>query len=362
MKILFLINNFGGGGRERRMIQLLKDLSGNPDFEMQTITFSDRIDYKEVLNVKMVKHCIHFQDRKQRCDAIEDIIRSFKPDIVHSWIDTPTEMMLLGLLKGKYNYKYIAGFVADANKDKKTSFRYLAMRYTFMKADAVISNSRAGLIAKGAPMKKSHVIYNGFNFDRIPESVNKAALREELSVTTKYLSIMFARVNDAKDWDSYINLADMSRDQDVTFLAIGNGEKLEYYQEKINGKYSNIRFVGRRTDIESILQLTDFSFLFTNSSKHAEGVSNSILESMASGVPVIATEGGGTGEIITDGKDGHIIKPSDVQQAYKDMLVLMQDSDLYNRTSENARNKIHSQFSIDKMTKTYMDIYHALIN
>lgn len=360
MRILFLINQFAGGGRERRMVQLVRGLSYYQNFEMHAITFSAKVEYKEILDTKLTTTCISASSRSKRCRMIENVLQTYHPDIVHSWVDTPTEMVLLAHCKYKYKYHYIAGFVADANKYKLLSIRNMAMRYTFCKADAIVSNSKAGLIAKNAPLKKSYVIYNGFDFKRIPLGIDKKSLRHQLNINTTYVCIMFARVNEAKDWNSFISLADKSRNLDISFLAIGNGEKLGYYQKEINSTRSNIRFIGRRSDIESILQITSVVFLFTNSGKHAEGISNSILEAMSIGVPVIASKGGGTEEIISDGKDGYLVNPGDVNQAYSIMSTILSDENLYKTISSNAINKIRTKFSFENMIKSYMDLYNTL--
>ena len=228
MKILFLINQFADGGRERRMVELVKGLDKIGDIQMHTIVFHKNVDYPDVLSTEMTYECIDDSDRKERCAKIEKVIASFAPDFVHSWVDTPTEMLLLAHLKNKYHYKYIAGFVADGNKDPMFSARHLMMMYTFWKSDAIVSNSIAGLIAKGAPKKKSNVIYNGFDFIRIPKYLDKDVKRKELGVKTRYLVVMCARINAAKDWESYIQLAAFAKEAelDVTFLAVGYGDKL----------------------------------------------------------------------------------------------------------------------------------------
>lgn len=363
MKILFLINQFADGGRERRMVELVKGLDKIGDIQMHTIVFHKNVDYPDVLSTEMTYECIDDSDRKERCAKIEKVIASFAPDFVHSWVDTPTEMLLLAHLKNKYHYKYIAGFVADGNKDPMFSARHLMMMYTFWKSDAIVSNSIAGLIAKGAPKKKSNVIYNGFDFIRIPKYLDKDVKRKELGVKTRYLVVMCARINAAKDWESYIQLAAFAKEAelDVTFLAVGYGDKLSYYQEITNQLESNIKFIGRRTDVEEILYVADFGVLFTNSRVHAEGVSNFILETMASGIPVIATDGGGTPEIVESGQNGYIIKESDSKATFDCLKRAIDDKNLYTKLSKNAIVTISNKFSIEKMVNEYIDLYYRLL-
>ena len=96
--------------------------------------------------------------------------------------------------------------------------------------------------------------------------------------------------------------------KDVTFLVIGNGINLEKCRMKARG-HEKIKFLGFQNDIESIVNVFNAGVLLTNQDVHGEGISNSIMEYMALGKPVIATDGGGTKELIVDGKTGFLVQP-----------------------------------------------------
>lgn len=364
MKILFLLNQFAGGGRERRMVELVKGLDKFKDVKKHCVVFHNRVDYTDVLSTDMTIETISEPSRMKRFKLIENIIQHYHPDIVHSWLDTPTEMLCLGYLKGKYHYKYIAGFVADGNREDLMSLRNICMRYTFKKADAVVSNSEAGLIAKKTPYSKSLVIYNGFDFNRMPQGVDIQEKRKMLGVNTKLLAVMCARVNAAKDWQSYIDLARLCQENsiDITFLAIGDGNMLSHYQTLTQHTQNNVHFIGHRSDVEEILSVSDFSFLFTNSRRHAEGVSNSILESMAVGTPVVATKGGGTTEIVDSGYNGFIVDEFDSRTAYKRLMQLINDDNLRHSFKKNALDTVRSKFDLSKMTANYLALYNRLLS
>ena len=361
MKVLFFINQFAGGGRERRMIQLVRGLDNNPEYVLHAIVFHKKIEYQEVLQTKLSVDYLEEPNRSKRCQKIETIISQVHPDIVHSWVDTPTEMVLIPYLKKKYGFKYIAGFIADGNTDAFFSLKHFAMLYTFRKADAIVSNSQAGLQAKRAPKNKSCVIYNGFDYSRLNFIIEKKLKKHSLGIATKYVALMSARINSAKDWSSYLSLAKrtINSNNDISFIAAGNGEMLEYYREKAR-TIPNILFLGRRSDIEEILAITDVCFLFTNNNLHAEGVSNSILEALASGVPVIATKGGGTAEIITDKYNGYLIDPGDVNSAFSLMDNLLNNEDERFRLSQNGIKSVKEKFTLKKMTADYINLYKQL--
>lgn len=364
MKILFFIDKIGGGGRERRMSQLVCELNKHIDVQMMAVTASKQIDYKEVeytsLKIKVVNEASHLA----RYRSYKEIISEFRPEIIHLWLETPMYCVLLPRLAHKYGCKYVVGFVADGNALPKFSINTMAIRYTFYRADAIVSNSKAGLVAKGAPKKKSHVIYNGFDFTRFEGEADREYVKKEFGVNPQYIVPMLARVNKAKDWQSFIDLAARAKDEglDIEFLAIGGGDMLEYYQQEVKQRnMNNIRFVGRRADVEKILKASDVSMLFT-SDVHKEGVSNSIMEAMAAGIPIIATDGGGTPEIIKDAENGYIIPLHDVERAFKILKKLLTDDMLRKQIGERAKRHIQDQFLLSRMGDDYMNLYTKLLN
>lgn len=362
MKILFVINKFAGGGRERRLVQLVRGLEKIGGFELHATVFFDKIEYPEVRKTGLIIHHLNLKNRRVLIQQYKSLVEDIRPDIIHSWIETPTECLTLPLLAKMYKCKYIAGFVADGNKIKSFTQR-MAVRYTFAKADAIISNSKAGLLAKGAPLFKSHVIYNGFDDSRLSKT-NRYEKRRELGITCKYLVTMAARIDNAKDWDMFINLAEKSavNNFDVHFLAVGNGDKYEYYQQVVEQRQlKNISFIGRRTDVEEIIDASDICTLFTNNERHAEGVSNFIMEAMAAQKPVIATDGGGTPEIIDNGIDGYIIPAGNVENAFHYVSLLINTIDAVKVIGSNARKKIESKFMLSSMTERYVDLYKQLV-
>ncbi len=359
MRVLHLINEFANGGRERRMVQLVLGLSHTGVVKQSSIVFSDRIDFPEVLNTDLEINTIITDSRKERWQRIEGIIKTFKPDIVHSWMDTPAPMFILPKLSKKYKFKYIAGFVADCFNLNCLSKLGLSTLYTFYKADIIISNSYAGLKAKHAPLKKSIVIKNGFDFGRIPNKVN-SSLKQSLGINKTYLVTMCAYITPAKNWQSFVDIAQKAEEHnlDVFFLAVGGGPQLEYFRDEIKKKeLSNIAFCGIRKDVESIMQISDIVLLLS----YAEGISNSIMEAMAIGKPVIATNAGGTPEIISDGVDGYLVQIDDREETYALLEKLLSDSMLREKIGTSAQAKIKQEYNLDKMTSEYLNVYNNLL-
>lgn len=365
MKLLFIINELGNGGRERRLVQLIRALDNYGGVEMQVALTSEKIEYTEIKETSAVIKFMKNGSLKTRWNELSSIVKSFRPDIIHLWIETAMFCLEVPFLAKRYGCKFIAGFVADGNTlDKLPQYQRAAIRFTFHSANVIISNSQAGLVAKGAPIKKSHVIYNGFDPKRLA-NINREEKRKELHIESKYLVVMCGRMERAKDWESFVLLAEKmaSINKDVYFLGVaGRGSMVEHYREMIKQKrLTNMSFVTCRSDVMEILATTDVSVLFTNSDVHAEGVSNSIMESMAAGVPVIATEGGGTAEIITSNEDGFIIQPKNVDNACEHLVVLLENDNLRKTMGHKASETIKNRFVLDSMGEEYYQIYYNLI-
>ena len=83
-----------------------------------------------------------------------------------------------------------------------------------------------------------------------------------------------------------------------------------------------------------------------------------LLEAMAAGCPVVATDVGGVSKVITDGENGLLAAPEDPQQLVDGVIKLLSNSDLRQLFIENGLRKFKKKFSSDKMTQQYERLYH----
>jgi glycosyltransferase involved in cell wall biosynthesis len=103
--------------------------------------------------------------------------------------------------------------------------------------------------------------------------------------------------------------------------------------------------------------------LETSSSAQAsrgEGLSNALLEAMATALPVIATRVSGTADVVTDGEDGLLIPPESSESLAKAMATVMQQPDLARRLGQQARQKMLRAFSLDSVAQQYSELYASL--
>jgi glycosyltransferase involved in cell wall biosynthesis len=361
LKILFVIDTMTAGGKERRLTELMKSLKLKPDVQFELALTTNDFHYKEVYDLGIN---IHFFIRKSRKDlgvlrSFYRLCKNFKPDIVHCW-DTMTAVYITPICK-LLNIKLVNGMIVDAPKKQGFFFTpFLRGRLTFPFANIIIGNSRAGLIAYNAPLKKSIVIHNGFDFKRADDILPQRSVRELLNIKTEYIVGMVATFFELKDYPTYYEAAQivLNKRRDVTFLAIGKKTDSTQSKNYISEKNTDhFRLLGKRSDIESIINIIDIGVLST----FTEGVSNSILEYMALGKPVIATDGGGTNEIVEDQKTGFLIRQSDPVELSEKIDMLLNDKQLRLEMGRCGKERIHKFFSIDVMTSKYYSAYQRLL-
>ena len=365
MKILTITDSFGTGGKERRLIELLKGLT-KEGVCCELITLSDVVQYDELydLDVKL-----HFLKRKYSKDPtiypkLFRKIRDFDPDIIQSWSSMASVYLLplVPFLKAKF----VNAIVADAPRHvSPTSNASIRKRLTFPLSDAIVSNSFAGLKAYNAPQNKSVAIHNGFDYNRVSDLIPTEQVREKFSISTPHIIGMVGKFEDRKDYNTYVKAAGLvlAERQDVTFLAIGDGKNLNEIQQLVTDKYKkNIIFTGRQTGVESIINTFSVGVLASNDRIHGEGISNAILEYMVLGKPVVATRGGGTAEIVEDNKTGFIVQPFKPREMADCLLQLLEDKALLEKMGNDSANRIRNEFSLDKMTARYIQLYGTILN
>lgn len=367
-KISFILDTFAGGGKERRCLQLIQGLNKQGYNNIQVIILDNRIHYKELYKTEIDLNII---DRKNRglnyfktLIEINKLIKKHNPDIIQVWgvfsalFTTPIRFI--------NSFNYIGAFVADCNRPKFFSLANFLIKLSIPVTRYFVGNSQAGLNAYRIPLKKRKLIYNGFNKERLTKIDQfEKTTKDDLKITTPYVISMIARLDKNKDQETFIKAAIqiLEKRKDITFLVIGEGPKKDNLQAYIKTKESEfVKIVGFRSDIEQILHISNLSVLCTNPNNHKEGVSNAILESMALGVPVIATNDGGTPEIVDDSINGFLIDPFQVEDLAEKICTLLDNRILRDKFSANALKTVATKFSLQNMVNQYIDIYNSLSN
>jgi glycosyltransferase involved in cell wall biosynthesis len=175
---------------------------------------------------------------------------------------------------------------------------------------------------------------------------------------------MVAAFEQRKDYKTLIKaaLSLVKTNAYVRFLLIGDGHDLGQIKNSVPVEFRNkILFLGRRNDVESIVNLFDIGILLTNSKVHGEGISNSIIEYMALGKPVIATRGGGTNEVVIDNENGYLVNAEDSNQLVESVQKLMNNKNLLEKFGSKSCELAHRVFDLKIMTRNYIEMYRQVL-
>jgi glycosyltransferase involved in cell wall biosynthesis len=354
-KILYIIDELGPGGAERRLVQLLGRLDRSR-FSATLILLTDIIHYREIfdldIEVVVLKRRIPFDPLV--FFNLYGICKRWRPAVIHAWGSLPA--VYAGPVARIMKIKLINAMIANAPR-RLSRQQGLRARLTFPFSDIIQSNSHAGLRAYGVPQGKGNVIHNGLDFGRLEGLRDGEEVRGELHIGTRHVAGMVAGFHPLKDYESLLEAARivLGRRDDVTFVCVGGGTDLERIRNE--GNFSDrIIFTGKRNDVESIVQIFDIGILST----YSEGISNSIMEYMALGKPVIASEGGGTVELVVDGETGFIIPQRSPRVLAERIEHLLDDAALRETMGRKGLERIRERFSIERMTDEHMSLYSEL--
>ena len=360
IKILHIIDSLLTGGTERRLVELLKNRIGDSSIENYLLVLSKKNDFK-VVNELGIKVIVIEKNQLSFINLLFEIhkkVREIDPDLVHSWIGNAS--VYISILKIFNKFRFINGMITSAPKKIKIfSKNWIFSRFSYFFSDIVLGNSKAGLKAFKAPRKKSEFIHNGFDFKRLNNLRSKEEVRSSLNIETEYVICMVAAFSIFKDYKTYIKAANfvLSEFQNVTFLCVGAGEKDLHKLMVSDTSQENIVFLEKTKNIEDIINICDIGVLAT----YTEGVSNSIMEYMALGKPVVASGGGGIREIISNGNSGYILKQGDHTGMGKRIIELLNDPEKLKSFGNESKDIIEKNFTIDKMVVKTVNLYKNIL-
>jgi glycosyltransferase involved in cell wall biosynthesis len=208
--------------------------------------------------------------------------------------------------------------------------------------------------------RRIDIIENGVDADRYGPVEDRSAVCDRIGIkpTRRYISCI-ARFHKVKDHKTLIRAFEViARERnDVDLLLAGDGPlrgALEQQVEKCNLR-QRVVFLGSREDVPDILRVSDILVLMSVS----EAASLTLLEAMASALPVVATNVGGNPEIVRNEIDGILIKAGDAESAARAINRILSDSELARRLGRSGRKRVLASFSLERTVTRYYRRYIA---
>lgn len=195
----------------------------------------------------------------------------------------------------------------------------------------------------------------GYNIHHIPNAINLNQIPKEGEKLYSTQIIFAGRISKEKGIIELLKILDKIP-KDVHLIIIGKGPEEKLVKEKIK-KFENLHYMGYQSN-ENTLKLIKGSDLLIQPSL-TEGISSTILESMACETPIITSKIGGNLELITDKKNGFLINPK--QDFSNIVLDLLDDKEKCLQFSHESLN-ILSNYTWESVGKSYFDLYQSLLD
>lgn len=366
MKIFFTSPNLNVGGAQRHLINIINGLQRKGHscllfvYEEKGALENELLDSVRIFSPNKknkLNKIIFFRILNGTIKLIKLAIKE-KPDFIYSrhWTKTPN------LIVGRFlSIKTICGegnSIRHSLVLRNKKIRLLLRKITAKYSDLVIANSK-GLSSeietnfdlKNEPM----VIYNGLDLPRIKKLAEQEVSHKWFD-TGKPVIISVGRLVDQKDFHTLIDAFKIVNNTiDSRLLIIGSGKlknKLIEYSEKLS--------IGNKIDImENIANPFTYiskSDLYVCSSVY-EGLSNSILEAMATGKAVVSTNHDyGAAEIINSGYNGLLVPPKNPVILAEKILEVLSNEDLKKSLERNASVRVED-FSVERMVDDYENLF-----
>lgn len=218
-------------------------------------------------------------------------------------------------------------------------------------------------VLDGFAADRIEVIENGIDLSRYERTEDVAALRARLGLAParRYITTVarFHQVKDHRTLLSAFEIACRTR-PDVDLLLAGDGELRSELESQVRQRSlgGRVRFLGVRHDIPDILKASDL-FALTSLS---EAASITLLEAMASELPVVVTEVGGNPEIVRAGVDGLLAPRGDVEGIATALARVLDDDGLRRTLARAAGRRVRSRYHLDRTVGRYFDLYSGSIS
>jgi len=234
----------------------------------------------------------------------------------------------------------------------KVEFYRIVQKWIVQSADRVLAPSEffANLVSGWMKNKKAVALYNGLDIDLI-KNYSRQTENQDLEI------ISSGRMVNWKGFDSLIELA--SKHKNWKLSLVGDGPELDNLKDlsaSLNVR-DRVNFLGKLDQNKLWEKISESDVFVLNSS--FESFSFQVVEAMALGVPIVATTGCNLEEIITDGREGFLVKPKS-EDLLQNALNKIQDKKLRKRMGDMAQIK-SEEFSIKKTTEKLLGIFKEII-
>ncbi|HYV25000.1 MAG TPA: glycosyltransferase [Pyrinomonadaceae bacterium] len=372
--VLFIIDSFEQGGSERQALQLLRQLHESGRVNVRLACLQDKGSLKaeaEKLGIGEIHEypLTSFYDLNflKQLRRFMRYVKENHIDIVHTHCFYTNIFGMIGAHLARVPGRLTSKGETDGFR---TTMQKRVERFSFRLAHRVIANClvvRDMLIREGVDPKRIIQHYNGLDLDRMkvrPDLTREAARAQfGLPQTGKrFMTIVANLRNPVKDHEMFLRAAARVKSAQVTdaaFVIAGEGELMPGLRELANqlGIAEDVHFIGRCDDVSTLLFASHVGVL----SSKAEGFANAILEYMAVGLPVVATDVGGVREAISEGQTGFIVPGGDDAQMAARIIEVLSDDNRAREMGARGRGLVGDKFSSEHHLQNTLELYDEVL-
>lgn len=221
-----------------------------------------------------------------------------------------------------------------------------------------VAESVSRQLGNTTPSSKVVVIPNGYEFlegSKTQESEHNISEKRGLRIAS------IGRLVEIKRLDILMRALKsvICSHPEISCWIVGDGpmrSRLERMSEELCLNQT-LSFLGERYDVRELLNDVDVVI----STSDAEGMSNTILEAMGAGLPVIATDVGGNQELVRNGQTGILIKPGDVEELANSIIYVLNDMERAKKMGETGKRKVEEFYSMEKVSQDWLDLYREVL-
>lgn len=391
-RVLRILNRLAVGGPVLNATYLSKYMA--PDFETILVVgekeeheksasyLTDQLGINYV-TIKGMGRSIHPANDLFAYREVKKLIKSFKPDIVHTHAAKPgalgraaaSALKVPAIVHTFHGHVFHSYFNAA-----KTTFFIKAERYLGKKSDAIIAISeqqKKELVHqfKIAPEEKFHVVPLGFDLDRFRTNNDekRRKFRTEFSVAGDEIAIgIIGRLVPVKNHYLFLKAIKHVFDhtgKKIKAFIIGDGETrndLENLASEAGIGFSTensalhdqpLVFTSWRSDIDVINAGLDIVCL----TSFNEGTPVSLIEAQAANKPIVSTRVGGIADVVLEGETALLADVQDAQKFCDHLLQLVEDDELRNRLGNSSHRYVMERFSYQRLVKDMTQLYYQLL-
>ena len=372
--IAHILYRFDVGGLENGVVNLINRIPRDR-YRHAIISLTDATDFKKrIQNPDVEIHCLHKKPGQDPACLwrLWKLLRRLKPAITHTRNLAALETVFIAALAGvsKRVHSEHGWGMADlhgANRKYRMLRRgmsSLVHRYIGLsKHIEQYLNQEVGI-----PAGKLTQLYNGVDADRfIKHSTTDVAddlLPNGFIAADSIIIGTVGRMEPVKDQitltKAFIRLAELDRDraERLRLIMIGDGELRAPAQDLLNaaGLEQQAWLPGSHNRVPELMRAMD---IFVLPSRN-EGISNTILEAMASHLPVVATNVGGNPELVVEHSTGLLVPADDPASMAQALNAYVNDTDQRSAHGAAGRQRVEQYFRLEHMVDKYLSVYDSL--